>query len=464
MTPSLNGDLISIETSILKINGIILLSSNPPQKKLEYILNQSEKDQIERLYSTITDATIQVSLQKVKVFERTQYNYFDNINEKVNNSSGTKISFILGDELSTNGVSKFLKDQGVNKIEDINFVELSKIFNDKTRELSTNEVNKNAIIRIQQGVAKIIYHVTKTPDNVGINPGTGGGVTETPTSLMNPWKKKVETVKSQFRMYLNVDQIDPFVVNVSDYSSKEDPGNKKLKDSDESIKEINRVAQLVTPKGLSGGFKKKTPKTDGDINLIRLNRNGKYFGPVFKLQDDVVKIFEYQGSINLDLVSKHLESNDIDTTNISQYITPFPKYSPDNGIPDFLKQLMNTFKNNSDGELTNIYFVFDNPISTPSSGGFKKNPAKIFFLFVKNGGITNGNVDPTKFSLYYVKQDCTNILKISTTAVNVDDPILSKLNLVKSIDIGIGESFFLETSICKLIPTPTPRSARCASS
>jgi hypothetical protein len=384
----------------------------------------------------------------VKAYEKLNYNKYSKINEKVGNGSGTNIGFILGDELSTDGVDKFLKDQGINKVEDINFTQLASIFTDKMRELATNEVSKENIVKIQQGVSTIIYHETPTPKGKAMTPGTGGGVSEQPTSLMVPWQKKVEATKGQFKNFLNTDSIDPFKVSVSNYSSEQLKG---IKDGEKSkLAELVLLTELFTPKGITAGFKKKKPITPNGTNMIRLSHKNIFYGPVVALEDGgAKKVFKYLGSINLQTVVADLKASDIDGSNIPKYVSVFsqpPRTTPNSGdIPAFLIPLFNNQKtepNETRNLLEGVYFVFENAISSQSDGTARTNKAQIFFLYVRSGGITTGGDVGAVFSIYSVNQDCVGITKI------VD---LTKLHDAKFIDFKIGESFELDAA-CKLKP------------
>lgn len=439
-TPTiLEPKLTEIKTKINEIRSLVLTSPSTPTN-LTYVLSVSEKKTIEDLKVMPliqVDTALVTSLDEMLVENlRCNDEYFI-LNEKVNNSSGTNLGFILGDELTTDGVDKFLRDQGVSKVEDINFKQLASIFDDKMRENCTKEVNKNGVIRIQQGVAKIIYHVTKTPDNVGFNPGTGGGVTETPTALMNPWKKKVEMVKGEFRTFLNVDTVDPFNVKVTDYNSSEDPGNKNLNSEDEKVNEIGRLAKLESKKSVFPLVREVAPTK---LKMIRLYTD-KFYGPVFKNElksAGALPMYKYLGCINIDEVIKDLDKATGLDNNTKKYDTAFPDKNNNGLIPSFLKKLIDSKLRYNNKDLVGIYFVFDKPIIRKSTGEASKNPAKIFFLYHANGNgqtLRQSQLN-TGSDVYSVNETGTDITLI---------PAGIKLSTVKSVqNISVGECFSID--------------------
>jgi hypothetical protein len=446
-TPAiLEPKLTEIKTKINEIRSLVLTSPSTPTN-LTYVLSVSEKKTIEDLKVMPliqVDTALVTSLDEMLVENlRCNDEYFI-LNEKVNNSSGTNLGFILGDELTTDGVDKFLRDQGVSKVEDINFKQLASIFDDKMRENCTKEVNKNGVIRIQQGVAKIIYHVTKTPDNVGFNPGTGGGVTETPTALMNPWKKKVEMVKGEFRTFLNVDTVDPFNVKVTDYNSSEDPGNKNLNSEDEKVNEIGRLVKIEDKK-LTLKFIRE--KSEIKISMIRIFTD-KFYGCVVKPEHtkttNGLRVYKYLGCINMDEVIKDLDKATGLDNDTKKYDTSFPNKDSKGLNLGFLKSLMDSKLRYNNKDLVGVYFVFDNPIVASSSGEKRKNSAKIFFIYHANGSgrvLSQSDIN-VGTDVYNVTENGKDITLIPTG---------TKLSTVKSVqNISVGEMFSIEASPFKV--------------
>jgi hypothetical protein len=351
------------------------------------------------------------------------------LNEKVGNSP-VGIDFILGDELSTEGVGEFLNKQGVNNVNDINFVQLSKVFNDKMKENATKHVNQNAIMRVQHGVSAIIYHKTTTPDDRGMNPGTGGGIdTAQPTALYKPWQIKVQKILGEFSPFLNVTAIDPFKLNMSNYNLSEDPGSKKLKSEDEKTKEMDRlfkISKLGPTVGITEDLKK--------FGMIRLFRSGKFYGPVFKLEETKgQRVYEYVGSVNIDNINKDLETlKKLDDPNTQKYETPFGSKTKNGLVPEFLSKIIHEKQTMNSKDLVGVYFIFENIISSPSSGEHRTNKARIFFLYFKHGaGKTFTSTNIPEFEIYGLNKDGSNMIKID----------LTKLNSIEPFEVGVGQTF-----------------------
>ncbi len=79
---------------------------------------------------------------------------------------------------------------------------------DYRKQGATNMVNKPAVAAIQDSVQGIIYH-KETPVSSMMYPGKGGGLKEEETSMAKRWRVIVNDVLSQYKFFLNVDDINP---------------------------------------------------------------------------------------------------------------------------------------------------------------------------------------------------------------------------------------------------------------
>ena len=430
-----------IINEIKEIKSITLTSTTTPIT-LDYIFSDEENKVIENLK---TSNPLLVPKLDALLAENLKFNDYFVINEKVDNSSGTGIDFILGDEISTDGVGKFLKDQNVNSVEDINFKQLASIFDDKMKENATKHVNKNGVIRIAVGVSKIIYHVTKTPDNVGINPGKGGGIDkENPTSLMKPWQSKVQKVQGEFNQFLIVKEVDPFTLDPKSYNSSEDPGGKKMNDMAEKSKEIDRIAKIIEL-GDANGIKEKLR----NFGVIRLYKGfkgpGKFTGPVFQVEDGTSKIYKYVGSLSFDAIVKDFNDlKKLEDTNTGKYETIFLKNATGtkNGDePGFLPiKNVEKYPTGSNMDLVGIYLSFSNSISPTSNGEYKSNEVRIFYVYFPDGKGHTFTTIPTGFEIYALNSNGDNLIKITDK---------SKLESAPTFDVGVGETFEISDPLKK---------------
>lgn len=372
----------------------LTLTSTPTPIQPEYKLSDAEVKVISGLTSTsVTDPAIIDPIKKVLIYENSNYSKYRMITEKVGSGSGTKISFILGDELSTEGVDKFLRDQGINNVEEINFTQLAKVFNDSMRKNATGSVNKDGIIRIQQGMLPKIYHKTPTPKGMGLHPGKGGGIdTSAPTALFLPWQKKVKDVQGQFQNFMNTAELDPFKLDVGSYSGKDDPDKSKLNAEGEKSNEIQRLSILEKDKNMNK-FKIEIPKTIKSLYMLRIfsEIDKKFYGPIFRLESTKagsLNVYKYMGSLNVDVINKDIIDTKKYSDDLKKYETIFPNSG--NGLPPtFLQNLINGSKSKVSGmDLTGVYFIFSKSISSLSSGETNKNPVQIFLLYTRGTTIT----------------------------------------------------------------------------
>ena len=293
-------DIPKIELIKAKIEDIktLVLKSPPIQVQLEYRLTDEEKLVISGLTSTpAVDPAIITSLNAILV-ENSNYNQYQRINE-------SSIGFILGDEISANGIDEYLKSKNINSVEEIKFDKLIPFWTDKYKEDATNGgpiigVNKIGIIRIAANVQNIITE-TKSSTRKGTTKGD-------PTKFMTPWTSKVLKIKEQFSSLLKVDDIDPLTIKgVQQYIGDPKNANKINKDGEQQ-KEIERIASMIKygkPHGLTGSPFKDT----GMLRII--TRGNSFMGPVFKLDSKVstYTVYKYIGYLNLDKIVEGSETS-----------------------------------------------------------------------------------------------------------------------------------------------------------
>jgi len=418
------------------INLIQLASPSPSVPALHYTLIDAEKNIITKILGlTTNNVPVKTTLNGILV---DSYNFndemdsinedYDILNEKVGNGSGTGIAFILGDEISKQGIGKFLKDQGVNNVEDINFEKLASIFTDQMRKDATNSVNKNAIIGIAANTSNIIYHVTKTPDDKGINPGTGGGVTDTPTGLMKPWQKKVAKVKGEFSSFLNVDEIDPLTIKgVSEYTKNPKNADQIKKDSEIS-KEQDRIFKII--KHGSPDIK-DNPLTN--FGVMRTITKGQGFtGPVFKMESSTgVKVYKYVGSLDFDKMISGLGSG----TTLNTDDTTRQKFWFSNRFGTFVPYLKAQIKSpkGTNTDLIGIYFVFLGGLSTSSTGDPKTNKVRIFYVYGPAGSYGIGIIGSVPTFELWALDNSNKLIEIN--------PTTTKIDTTPTFDLGVGKTF-----------------------
>lgn len=428
-------DINTIKTTIEDIKSISF--TTPPPVTLQYKLIDSEKNVISGLTSTsVTDRAVLDPLEAILV-ENMKYEISEMITEKVTSGGGTNLTFILGDEISTEGVDQFLRKQGVNNLEEINWVQLAKIYTDKMKSASTNEVNKDAVIRIQQGVSPKIFHKTPTPKGKGLTPGTGGGVSDQPTALYNPWQKKVQKVKSEFRQFLNVEEVDPFKLKLSDYTGKDDPNKTKLGQEAEKTKEIERISALETEKS-KVNFVSGFVKAAGSYDMIRILYGKQFYGPIFKVDrkeatdgGSKLKVLKYLGCINVDTVISDVQKGPLETANLAKYETVWSDAS-DNGLPlPFLQPLIKSNITKGGRDLIGVYFIFEKQITSASSGDSNKNKPVIIFLYATGKVHTSLSSVNSDSELWAVSPDGKSIGKVT------DVSKLNEISPVNNFEIGI---------------------------
>jgi hypothetical protein len=316
---------------------------------------------------------------------------------------------------------------------------LAKIYNNKLKSETTNEVNKDAIIRIQQGVSPKIFHKTPTPKGKGLTPGIGGGVSDQPTALYNPWLKKVSKIKSEFRQFLNVEEVDPFKLKVSNYSGKDDPDKKKLVNEAVKTKEIERMTVLGTNKSKTK-FGSKFIKTMYNINMIRIFYNGSFYGPLFRVDKkdaDTLKVLKYIGSLNVDTIVDDITKGDLEP-NLSKYQTVWTTGS-DKGSPiPFIQTLITSNITKGGKDLIGVYFIFENTINPTSTGDLKKNRPIVLFLYATGKVHTSLSSVNSSAEIWSVSSNGSSIGKVTD---------ISKLSSVPSVEkIEIGDSFDITNS------------------
>lgn len=319
-----------------------------------------------KIFSNSTDQNIKNKANEIiPLLEKVKINYSDLLQEKITSKINKYINItqMLGDQLNLAGkasenvnIYEYLKKIGIESVDDINFVELVKLFrsNKEYQSLvsSDNYLNHAGIRKIQYAVSDgIIFHIEKTPDNVGINPGTGGGTKwKEDTSMRKVWEKKVEFVRSEFSGFFDFSKVDPFVLLNLNESLRE--RNNYNKDN-EVINDRGNVRSLgntfyiethasklgLTPKGNSTMLSEKTP-----FVMTLINGDSVYY-PVFTLcgsDSDRTKIYRYFGIINFDkiLSTREYEKQDFDTN-----ANKFAKAVWDNSVkPDVDTKFLNILK------------------------------------------------------------------------------------------------------------------------
>ncbi len=295
----------------------------------------NEKNLIKSFSTPTADPGVKGKADEIiPMLDNFNYRYYDLIQEKITSGINKSVGIeqMLGDQLrgadapSKNiNIYEYLKKIGINSVDEINFVELVKLFRDdpKYQELVSSDkyLNVASIRKIQYAVADgIIFHVKKTPDNVGINPGTGGGTQyDEDTSMRKVWEKKVEFVKSEFAGFFNFRTVDPFVLlNLSDAMRKRgEYGADPVVLSDAGATKALANTLALETNAVKLGL---TPKGDGSVATARvpfvviLTNGGKVYYPVLALQGDdnsaTPKIYRYIGIINFDKILSEKKYDD----------------------------------------------------------------------------------------------------------------------------------------------------------
>lgn len=386
-------------------------------------------------------------------------------------NKSVNISQILGDQLrgsdapSKNiNVYEYLKKIGIENVDEINFVELVKLFRSKPsyqREVSTdNFLNYAGVRYIQYNVADgIIYHVKKTPDNVGINPGEGGKVNyEEDTSLKKTWEKKVEYVKSEFSGFFDFAAVDPFVLlNLSDalrergkYSTQPTVlSNRGLTDG---LANTNVMEDKATMLGLRprGNEEIKTEKTPYVFTMVYKD---KVYYPVFTLRggDNTgdKKVYRYIGCINFDKIIKdkaYEDAANFKNTRAKEYANAVwettIKANTDTEFLNFLK--IPTSLSFTNCYFDSIYFATSNYTRIKSridSSGNVTN-VRILFNYLSTGtgsignfaGASNGRTIETDIHLKILSN--TGVLEDIADKKNIKNETQSKL-----VGVYFGEVF-----------------------
>lgn len=277
------------------------------------------------------DADIQT---KAKTLITESYKVYEKITSGINKS--VPIEQILGDPLRSGdapsvkvNIHDYLKKKQINSVDEINFEALVKLFrdNEEYRKIVSSDkyLNHASIRKIQYCVADgIIYHVEKTPDNVGINPGKGGKANfQEDTSLKKMWEQKVEFVKSEFAGFFNFDTVDPFRL----LSLNEAMRNKTTYEKEpEVINNINNNKQYGADANLDPHLAKlglnhlneNYSEKENDLIIFSILVNSQHHYLVFSLRGGsngvVNKVYRYIGVLNIKkmLDDKLYDKNDAD--------------------------------------------------------------------------------------------------------------------------------------------------------
>ena len=418
----------------------------------------------------------------VPLFDNFRYRNYDLVQEKITSgiNKSVNIEQMLGDQLrgadapSKNiNIYEYLKKIGLNSVDEINFVELVKIFRDhpEFQESVSSEkyLNIASIRKIQYAVADgIIFHVKKTPDNVGINPGTGGGASmggsnqyDEDTSMRKVWEKKVEFVKSEFAGFFNFRTVDPFVLlNLSDAMRKrgeykDDPVVSGDRGNTETLAYTSSMETYADKMGLIAQHDRviDTPRKPFVIVLKNNYTNDVSFA-VFSLHKNSTrsKIYRYIGVINF---SKILSTKDYDKADFNTLASKYSNAVWDTVIkPDTDSTFLNFLRlpgtlNGGSSDFDSIYISTTDFNALSSSKEPKPHNLRFLFNFVKRNTGTNNSKGRFKgikdtgtsadFDLRCLKNG-NNTLE-SVTIANVKTSTADKL-----ISFKVGEFFQIKDS------------------
>lgn len=405
---TIDTEINEIITNIRLIKRIVLESASTPYT-LEYIISDAEKNKLELLKTATTVSNTVKNEIEIVLNENKSYSNDKLILEKIDNSSGTGLAFMLGDELTKVGINKFLKDQNVNSISEINFTKLSSIFTQNMKIEATNFVNKNAIMTISFAVSSIIGEKTT------------GSVAKSKTNLSNIWGKKVSDVSGEFSKYLITEELNP-ITNQAIVT-----GGNNLSDADKSRitekdKEISRVAKIIQNGNTNGNGIKETFR---DLGIIRFYKDSKYYGGVFKLEQvGSVKMYKYLGCLNFDTIIRDFTDNNnrLSTSDTQKYESVFLKpNSNKGGHPSFLPPAGSTIK--SGKSLVGIYFKFENDITPLTSGEAKSNNVKIYYVYF-DGTFSNRYTSIPNFDVYALQPNNRDLLLLDKATIKTSAPLI----------------------------------------
>jgi len=423
-----------------------------------------------RSFETSTDTNIQnkITTDIIPLLDNYNYDNYELIEEKITSglNKHVNITQMLGDQLTTPGqpaqmkinIYDWLKDKGIDDVNKINFVELEKLFRTKTdyRKQASEFVNPDGIRKIQYAVSRIIFHVKKTPDSKGINPGEGGKVNyEEDTSLKTSWEKKVEFVKSEFKNFLLVDkELDPFVLlNYTDSLRRRDyAGDRQVLGMASTTNALANSITLTTKAQLLGINPLGQSNNIGEKRLVvfTMTYNGLLFYPVFSFKKIItggIKVYKYVGNINFSkiLSDKEYEKSDW-MNNAHDFATAVwdrPKTNSDNNLIETLK--LKTSPPTESGFKFDAIYLTKGDYS--AIGSYKNAPqswnVRLLYVFVNSGQINSdfGTVS-TVANNFKVKYLYRNILQ-SITAL---DKIKTETKLPKMLYVSFGEAYEIEQS------------------
>ena len=440
-----------------------------------------EEKNLIRSFANSTNIDIKNKVAEIEplILDSYKYRGYDLIEEKITSGLNKYVGItqMLGDQLTSAGGSgstipsmkvniyTWLKEQGIDDVNKINFVALENLFrlkggnDDKYRKDASEYVNIDGIKKIQYAVARIVYQVKKTPDNVGINPGAGGGITEEDSSLRTSWEKRVEFCRSEFSNFLDVNKLDPFKI-----MSLQDAWRKKSDYANDSGVRNMRVQTNVLINSLTIGTKavqmglrskgNETNMMEGRLYVYTMSfnsLNGGPFYPVFvlkKMGSNVV--YRYVGCINFTKIIADKAFDDPNwANNAKNYgasIWGAPGTSFDNTFVNLLKirpvPAINGYKFDSiyltTSNYDNIYSYKDNP---------QDKNIRLLYTFVADGQITgnfqgaNGGAD--NFKLKYLSSVPPTLIEVPVA--NFGD-IKSFVSGNKMYNGHFGEVYEIDTN------------------
>jgi hypothetical protein len=403
--------------------------------------------------------------------ERFRYN--EAIESGINKS--VPITQMLGDQLNLEGkasskvnIYEYLQKIGINSVDEINFVELVKLFranpsyrDDKTGVSSENYLNYAGVRKIQYAVSDgIIFHVKKTPDNVGINPGEGGMTNfEEDTSLRKTWEKKVEFVKSEFNGFFNFEIVDPFrLLNLSDalreHKNSAYSGDRVVLDDRGVVENLGKTLELENKKALLGLKPRgnEVVATENTPLIFSVSHGANNYYPVFSLcgssGTNPNKVYRYIGCINF---NKIIDDKELDKPDYKNNAKNFAnavwdttvKSGSDADFLNFLKIPQNSLNNGAEYFFDSIYFTASNYDAIKSNRDSSTNPKnmRILYNYVKKTASNGNNFTGVKATA--VETDFA--LKYLTNG-NVLEPLNIKnvkSQTTKTVKMYFGEIFEL---------------------
>lgn len=468
-------DVTLLEPALTKIQDF--LNSDDAKLCSVYKGTDAEKTFLKDLESTLTGTPTDITRVKDILVNNIyplleSYNYL--IEEKITSGINKFVSInqILGDQLTLSGstpmkvnIFKWLKNKGIEDANKINWVQLEKTFssNKGYKEGASNMVNKEGIRQIQYAVSRIIFHITKTPDTLGINPGKGGAVEyKEDTSLRTSWEKKVEFVKGEFKNFLLVDEtLDPFVIqNITDrYRDRDKTESYGVRNMEGVVSALSSSITIDSKSSVLG-----LKPRGNENNVSQFDRlyvfttiiNGNTYYPVFQGKKEYGKtLYKYMGNINLNKImsDKAYDKPDFES-NARNYATGIwenPKSNSDINFINYLKlQTTPPPKPSTDYNFHSIS-LYREGFNTIHS--YRDNPTssncRLLYTYVKNGqslgDFREANTGANDFKITALKNNVLLSVDVNKVTTNTQN---------KTVKIYFGETYeLLQSFESKYFPT-----------